>query len=50
MGTIELGIESVSELNQHPECEIPTLKPPYDLNQVYKTGGLVLFRLPKLEL
>ena len=42
------GLSRSPELNQHPECEIPSLKPPYDLNQVWvRREDQVLFRLPK---
>ena len=44
------GLSRSPELNQHPECEIPPLKPPYDLDEVWvRREDQVLFRLPKTE-
>ena len=45
---VNWGLSRSPELNQHPDCEIPRLKPPFDLDQVWvRREDQVLFRLPE---
>jgi hypothetical protein len=45
---VNWGLSRSAELNQHPDCEIPRLEPPFNLNQVWvRREDQVLFRLPK---
>jgi len=45
---VNWGLSRSTELNQHPDCEIPRLEPPFNLDQVWvRREDQVLFRLPK---
>ncbi len=45
---VNWGLSQSAELNQHPDCEIPRLEPPFNLDQVWvRREDQVLFRLPK---
>ena len=45
---VNWGLSRSAELNQHPDCEIPRLEPPFNLDQVWvRREDQVLFRLSK---
>ena len=45
---VNWGMSRSPKLNQHPDCEIPKLIPPFDLDEVWvRREDQVLFRLPE---
>ena len=45
---VNWGLSRSAELNQHPDCKVPRLEPPFNLDQVWvRREDQVLFRLPK---